>query len=85
MKPTLRLIAVGIIGFAGFVVVQRAISSDSTKAVPTVTTVAPAKLKPFRYCVAIRIREYVGGDSYEMTSLSLPIVRVLAASVSPSG
>jgi len=73
MKPTLRLIAVGILGFAGFVVVQRAISSDNTKAAPTVT-VAPAKPKPFRYCVAIQIRECVDGNSYKMTSFSLPIV-----------
>lgn len=74
MKPTLRLIAVGIIGFAGFVVVQRAISSDSSKAAPTVTTVAPANPKPFRYSVAIQIRECVDVDSYEMASFSLPIV-----------
>jgi hypothetical protein len=73
-KPTLRLIAFGIIGFSAFVVVQRAISSDSTKAAPTVTTVAPAKPKPFRYCVAIQIRECVDGNSYEMASFSLPII-----------
>jgi hypothetical protein len=74
MKPTLPLIALGIIGCAGFAVAQRAVSNDNSKADATVTTIVPAKPKPFRYCVAVQIREYIDGNSHEMTSFSLPIV-----------